>query len=897
MNKAVVFGLASAVCGMLSAGEKVSVGLAGDVSLERGQVEISPRLYDKSWGACRSKGGWKPGADGSYASELCDKDGPVVGVVARHTFEDGKAVLRWRFDARRDWEGSALAINLELPTSVFCGGSVFLGDKEFSLPAAKSEKPWLGGSICRQIRVRDAKGRELALSLSSAPWASLQDNREWKAEDFSLRIPVGDKKLAAGEIRTIEIRLAAADGVDSVASGPVTIAEGGEWIPLRDTTDVIPGSALDFSKLGWMDAPAGKYGRVVAKGADFEFEKKPGVPQRFYGCNLCFTANFLSEDEANALCSRMARLGYNALRIHHYERDLCDRKDGTTILPAKMAELDNLLNACIKNGIYLTTDLFVSRAVPWRSIGVDRDGEIPMDNYKELVLFDEGAYTNYLAFSRALLGHVNPKTGRRWADEPALAFLALINEGNLGNHGYGFMESQPGLRAKWTEWLAKRRAESPALYADITEKFPANAWENTRQNCAFTLFLADLEIEFCERMRKFLREEIKTDVLITDMSCWKNPVAYQLVRTHYDYVDDHFYVDHPQFIENAWSLPSKCPNANPVRRADMGFEGVARHRLLDKPFTITEFNYSAPGQFRGVGGMMLGAQAALQDYDGIWRFAWSHSKDGVLEPRPVGYFDVARDPLQRATERAVLTLYMRRDMKTLGKTFAVALPEKEVRSNFDCGPQADIREMWYGWFSVFGTWVGSGKPPFADDAVEFPKAYSMERRDFVALAKGRRPGDGQVSISREAGVFAVDTERTQGFFAEGGRHSSGSVEASVSGAPAAVWASSLDERPVASSRRILLTHATDVQDTGTTYADGKKTVLVKWGRLPHLMRAGRAEVTLRLSGAARPKVYALAADGSRCGEVESSFRDGALSFTADTARDRSDATFLYEIVR
>ena len=97
--------------------------------------------------------------------------------------------------------------------------------------------------------------------------------------------------------------------------------------------------------------------------------------------------------------------------------------------------------------------------------------------------------------------------------------------------------------------------------------------------------------------------------------------------------------------------------------------------------------------------------------------------------------------------------------------------------------------------------------------------------------------------------------------------------------------------------RILLTHATDLQDTGTTYEDGTKTGLVKWGRLPHLMRAGRAEVTLRLSGAARPKVYALASDGSRRGEVESSFVDGALSFTADTARDRSDATFLYEIVR
>ena len=37
--------------------------------------------------------------------------------------------------------------------------------------------------------------------------------------------------------------------------------------------------------------------------------------------------------------------------------------------------------------------------------------------------------------------------------------------------------------------------------------------------------------------------------------------------------------------------------------------------------------------------------------------------------------------------------------------------------------------------------------------------------------------------------------------------------------------------------------------------------------------------------------------GERRGEVVSVFKDGALRFTADTARDPSDATFLYEIVR
>ena len=684
---------------------------------------------------------------------------------------------------------------------------------------------------------------------------------------------------------------------ETPGGGGLAIEKNAEWVPLSDTTDVLPGSALDFSKLGWIDAPAGKHGRVVAKGSHFEFEGLPGAPQRFYGCNLCFTANYLSEKDADELCSRMARLGYNALRIHHYERVLCDEKDGTTIVPERMAELDNLLNACIKHGMYLTTDLFVSRVVPWRACGIDLDGTIPMNQFKELALFDERVFRNYLEFSRAFLGHVNPKTGRRWADEPALAFLALINEGNPGNYGYGFMSGRPELLAKWRAWLAARRAESPSNDAATTEKFPSNCWENSRQNCAVALFLADLEIEFCGRMRAFLRDEIKTKVLVTDMSCWKNAVPYQLVRTHYDYVDDHFYVDHPQFLEKPWRLPSKCPNVNPVRGPAMGFEAVVKHRLLDRPFTLTEFNYSGPGQFRGVGGMLLGAQAALQEFDGIWRFAWSHSRDGALEPRPMTYFDVARDPLQRATERAVLTLYLRRDLKPLEKTFSVTLPEKALRANFDCGPQADIQDMWYGWYSKFGTWVGSGRPGFATDAEEFPKAYSMKTDDFRRLAGGRAPGDGQVVVDREKGFFAVDTARTQGFFSEGGLCSAGCLAADVSLAPAAVWASSLDGFGVSDSRRILLTHVTDVQDDGTVYSDETKTVLLKWGRLPHMMHVGRADVELRLAPGTKPRVYALGADGSRRGEVPSTWDGAKLAFAADVARDPDDATYLYEIVR
>ena len=211
--------------------------------------------------------------------------------------------------------------------------------------------------------------------------------------------------------------------------------------------------------------------------------------------------------------------------------------------------------------------------VAWRACGIDRDGTMRMDTFKTLVQFHEGAFSNYLAFARSFLGHVNPYTGRRYADEM-------------------------GCRA-----------------------------------------------------------------LLTDMNSWFYPVAYQLPRGRsLDYVDDHFYVDHPRFLEHDWCLPSACNDANPIAGESMGAQGLAVRRLLDRPFTITEWNYAAPGRYRGVGGIATGAAAALQDWAAVWRFAWSHDDRGMSDPahKPVAYFDMAGDPLSLAAERASLCLLLRR---------------------------------------------------------------------------------------------------------------------------------------------------------------------------------------------------------------------------------------------
>ena len=209
----------------------------------------------------------------------------------------------------------------------------------------------------------------------------------------------------------------------------------------------------------------------------------------------------------------------------------------------------------------------------------------------------------------------------------------------------------------------------------------------------------------------------------------------------------------------------------------------------------------------------------MLDYDGLWRFAWSHGIKGVYGPKAMTYFDMSGDPLSLACERAALCLFLRGDMRT--------------------GDAAAMRE------------------------------------------------------NRDTGSMAVETERTCGGFAEGGEIAAGPLRAMLD-CTAAVWASSLDGRPLAESRRILLSHVTDVQNSGIAYADDSRTVLLRWGDMPHLAHRGRARVSLACSWPRR--VYALDFAGARRGEIASRYDGGAMSFEADVAGDSQNATFFYEIV-
>lgn len=680
-----------------------------------------------------------------------------------------------------------------------------------------------------------------------------------------------------------------------------------DWIPVTSCVEPQPGSALDFSGLGFVDGPCGKYGRIVARGQNFEYEGRPGVAQRFYGVNLCTDCTTLPKGASRQLVENLIRSGYNTVRIHHYENSLLkptgDRMDFD---PEALDRFDALFAECRARGVYVTTDLFVSRTVVARACGLDSAGKV--DDVKVLALFHPGVHSNYLAFAQSLLAHRNPYTGLTYAEDPTLAWISLVNEGNLPNFGEAILRKHAAVvRPHWESWLARRRAADESL-ADIPATLPEtlSGAATNRHVAAFHHFLADREARFARKMRRWLRTTLNCRALVTDMNCWTYPSTLQPVRAeNYDYVDDHFYYTHPSFLGPNWCLPARVPGGLNIRNGyEAGIPYVATRRLLDRPFTVSEYNYCPPGSKRCAGGFLCGAAAALQNWAALWHFDWTCSARGAVgTPLGMNHFDVAPDPISLGADRLFVCLFLRRDLPPLARTFATLYPPRMTKS---LGvPVGGLQRgfPWAGWCARIGGLYAEALP---DGWESMGNYVTLRKEDSIREELGRAVAD---EVCSPDGGFKVDcrnetvilrTARTAGgFLPSDGCVEAGALVAEIaSSGPTAVWASSLSDAPLARAPRILCAVLTDVLQDGMRFRDASRDVLLAWGRGDgKLMRRARVRFSLACEGPAEPVAYSLNPDGSRRRRLVAERRAGRLCFAVDTAGDGAESEYLFEVVR
>jgi hypothetical protein len=412
----------------------------------------------------------------------------------------------------------------------------------------------------------------------------------------------------------------------------------------------------------------------------------------------------------------------------------------------------------------------------------------------------------------------------------------------------------------------------------------------------------ELQRETDRKMIAFLRNELKVKALLTDINAWADHRAAQVVRTEFDYVDNHFYWDHPNFLERQWNLPSTGGNGNgSAIEAGGSLNDRCLNRLLDRPFTVTEWNYAGPNRFRAEGGLLAGALAAVQDWAGLWRFASSHG-GGMTEPSPAGFFDQASDPLRLASEYAVLALFLRGDAAAAPHAVAVTGLATEWMEKPAEWAGGELNQL--GYVTRVGSLVGGAAP--RDSVVLGLPAGFAKGSMGDALAKLKLAGNstepsgsmvesetGQVRLERKAGVFAVATPRTAGLAApEGTERTLGPLSVKLVKSWGAVWASSLDGKPLDESGRILVVHLTDLQNTNEAFRGQDRKVLEDWGTTPWLVRAGSASVRLARKTPGAVSVWRLSISGERLARVPAKLEAGVLSFEVSTA---PAPAFYYEI--
>ena len=488
-----------------------------------------------------------------------------------------------------------------------------------------------------------ADGSSLVVAFPAKTRSYAHDTRKWGGK-WNVRFgkTMDGGTFAKGDVVEWEFSISTSAGVPLkfVPARSVTIEKEDGWVALEHKKDVEKGSALDFSGMGLQDAPAGKHGWLKAVGGRFEFERLPGVEQRFYGVNLCFGANYLSHEDADMVVERLVRCGYNSIRLHHHDGAWFESDENRE-------KLDYLVAKAIQKGLYVTTDLYVSRPVKWRDVGVERDGTMPTSLYKAHVGVNESAFADWASHSKRFLDHVNPYTRRAYRDEPGMPLISLVNEGRLVISWDQARKAQdPSVIAAWKEFGGKGNLPRPN-WSDRSHPFNRfDEWVNSR---------------VWKKGSSFLRSQGCRALLSNDNDGRWHSEGEGLTPL-YDYVDNHFYIDLPQFLGKSWSLPSRRENANPVKKGEPEIFARGWAKNASKPYTVSEWNFAGPGRYRAVGGILTGALASEHDWDGLWRFAYSHSnktlRDGAGH---LGYFDCVTDPLIAASDRASVCLFLRRD--------------------------------------------------------------------------------------------------------------------------------------------------------------------------------------------------------------------------------------------
>ncbi len=660
------------------------------------------------------------------------------------------------------------------------------------------------------------------------------------------------------------------------------------WEPSTDP--LTAESVIDMRHLN--EQLAGEKGFVKRSGSGFV--DGSGKPIKFW---MVQSGLFLNSDNAtiDRWARRLAKYGVNLVRMQFSGFFNDQVKGDDARFKKRLERLHYGIAALKKQGIYSYFGHLY-----WHTHNPINDNVFPGygkgKNAISLIFFSEQFQDYYKKYVNRIMGAKNPYTGVSLAKEPAVAFFEIHNEtglffwrfkpsefpepelkiietkfGDFLKKKYGSLEKA---KAAWNGETGEHHtpdnlsAGRIGLYGagHLTSQEWAVAQRHPVRAADQVEFMHTSVYNFYDKMKNDLNNELGLDQMIVG-SNWKsaddknlggiernaNRAGDVVCRNSYFGVDykkggqQRFYA-----IELNDTYRYKSALKPPARPAPL-----ATPQPNDRPFMITENNWTRPNRYRSEWPFLIATYAQMMGIDG-WNFfalgasewqtqmaVWDLNNPSILGQFPATALMFRRGDVQEAQRAAVYEKRSLKDVYDLKGTQIYALSGKDDMWVSMIGDKEGAQNTNFG-VDPRSYFVGPVVQEFHDgkselNVVDLKKYIDDKKKTITSITN-------ELHWDYGNGIVTVNTPRAQGaggFLNKGGTIKVGDISITCDNEYATVLAVALDDKPLKSSKKILVQVGTwDLPYGFQTEPDGPYQKITNLGGYPLNVKRVQCSITL-----------------------------------------------------
>jgi hypothetical protein len=626
------------------------------------------------------------------------------------------------------------------------------------------------------------------------------------------------------------------------------------YFPFEPATDKFTSDALlDLRSLN--EKSAGQAGFIKRQGMGFT--TGDGKPVRFWAVNVNAANAGQDRQAVDYLARKLAKLGVNMVRYHSAA---FDKGDPSKVDPKALDDLLYLVSAMKKQGIYTYLSFYFPMWMEANKPGAQLAGYESLQNKRPfgLLFFDPRMQEMHRTWLKALLETKSPYTNLPLGRDPAVGIVEVQNEDSLFFWTFTKKNIPSGkwadLERLYARWLVARygsvakavaawggasvqgdgqdRAALLEAYHMTSEGLKVGGPGKVKRVGDQARFLAELQRDFYARTTKYIKQDLKFGGLVNACN-WTvadpnlTGAIERWTYTAGDVIDVHGYFggehkgDGAEFsVRVGHTFKDAAAVLNP------GKLPLRFQQIEGLPQIITELGFPQPNRYRADGVFLSSAYGSLQGADGLFFFIVNSN---YLRDTAMQKFPVASPAISAAFPAAAL-VYRRGDvkeaqpvvhqvlnpddlfaMKGSGGWSADALDEFRRR---DLPPGANLTGG-VSKIEEMAPYVGPVVRAFGGDPArgwrkDLSRYIDREKQTVTSLT-------GELRWDFGRGVAVMDTPKAQGaagFLGKAGEVTAANLKVNVANEFATVTAVSLDNLPLASSRKVLVQVMTQEQPYG-----------------------------------------------------------------------------------